>query len=342
MLDKLLCNHPQMSVLSQALPSLLIALKQKFLRERGIDSYYPLSHYNNENRYLPTDFITFLNNEVISPEFTAAFLNQGYSGQYSPVELSGYLKKMSLADCFSTLLRQNSHNISAVTFGDKEVLCEEYVPYFINHNIKVVHVIRDPRDVVSSIYCGQGNKYVGSVKPMLFTLHNWRKSAQLALQFARNDNFLLVSYENLVAHPNTILSEIFAFLGVDDCAKHILSQDINDQNGDTWESNSSFGSYNGINTHSIGKYKKHLPISLIQYINCICLPELEQLSYQISEGAPIEAINTYREAFKVDDINISLDYSTSVLTRQNETSRLNRYINGIYEMEFNCQKVCAS
>jgi hypothetical protein len=337
LLDKLLGNHSNISALSQALPSLFIAIKKRFLKTLNIDDYYSLSHYCGENRYSPCDFFAFLSNELISAEFINNTLNSGYSGQYTKVSIDPNLKEMTFIEWYRVLVCENRHKPNANVLGDKEVLCEEYVPYFINNEIKVVHIIRNPMDVVNSIYFGDGKKFVGSIKPILFTLHNWRKSAQLALQLSAHTNFLLVHYDDLVKKPALTLNKVFSFLDVGNESTAILSNKIRDQAGKVWLSNSSFHSSSSVNNNSVGNYRKNLSSSLIKYINFICYPELEQLSYSVLPGDGVDVINKFIEPFDVNDKHISHDYSCNEEIKNIEVERLQKYLEGDYRMEFDCK-----
>lgn len=336
LLDKLLCNHSEISVLSQALPSLFIATKQKFLKSIGVDNYYPLTHYNEELCYTLSDFLSFLNSEHLSSDIIYQSLNSGYSGQYTAVS-SGFKKEnMTFVEWYNFLVYENRHKQSANIFGDKEVLCEEYVPYFVENKTKVVHIIRNPMDVINSIYFGGGNKFIGSIKPILFNLHNWRKSAQLALQLSNHPNFLLVYYEDLVTNPHSTLNDIFSFLNAEAESNHILIQNIKDQAGKVWQSNSSFESADFVNIKAIGNYQKNLSSSLIQYINFICYPELSQLSYSVTSGDGVDVINKFTEPFAVNDKQINHNYSCNDKIKKIEIERLEKYLNGDYSMEFDC------
>lgn len=336
LLDKLLCNHPNISALSQAFPSLFIAIKKRFLKKINADSYYSLSHYCGEKCYTPCDFFSFLNNELISADYINHTLNSGYSGQYTKVSVPN-LNEMTFIEWYKMLVFENKHRLNANVIGDKEVLCEEYVPYFVKNNIKVVHIIRDPMDVVNSIYFGGGKKYIGSIKPILFTLHNWRKSAQLALQLSKHPNFLLVHYEDLVTNQKSALNHVFSFLEVENEALSILSNKMRDQAEKIWFSNSSFQSTNNVNVNRIGGYRKNLSTSLIEYINVICYPELEQLSYRVLSGNGTDVINKFTEPFEVNDKHISHDYSCNDESKKIEIKRFESYLEGDYKMEFDCK-----
>ena len=62
----------------------------------------------------------------------------------------------------------------------------------IKNGVKCLIVLRDPRDVMSSIYYGKGKEFIGFSRPLLFNIYNWRKSVDFALKLADESNFLFV------------------------------------------------------------------------------------------------------------------------------------------------------
>ena len=64
--------------------------------------------------------------------------------------------------------------------GSKEIFCEEYIPYFLSNGVKVILLIRDPRDIITSLNFGKGADFTGEIRPTLFNIRNWViKKAQL-------------------------------------------------------------------------------------------------------------------------------------------------------------------
>ena len=93
--------------------------------------------------------------------------------------------------------------------GFKEVWVNEFSSHFIklNSGNKVIHVIRDPRSVVASNFAS-GERY-----PLLFLIRQWRKLAEMSL--LKNDNSLIVKFEDLLQNPEKITKNICNFLGVE-------------------------------------------------------------------------------------------------------------------------------
>lgn len=338
LLEKLLCNHPELSVLSQPFPSLYIKIKRAFLNSINIYEYFVLSNYVDEKRYCFNDFNTYLNNELFSPTFVQDGINSNYSGHLTSDLEYEINTENNLSTIYESLTKKNRHNSSARLFGSKEVLCEEFAPYFINNGIKVIHIFRDPRDVISSIKKGNGDKFIGNVKPLLFELRNWRKSAQLAIQLQDNPNFISLNYEDLVQKTDECLRKICDFLNIESFSPEAFAQGILTQQGNIWSSNSSFGGVSGaISSTSIGKHKELLTKTVNEYISTICLPELNKLSIKHTTNIDFFAtIENFMEPIEVTDSHFPADYSTTKEAIDYEIKRLISYFDGKPTYEFFC------
>ncbi|MBL4865050.1 MAG: sulfotransferase [Pseudomonadales bacterium] len=337
LLEKLLCNHHSLSVLAQPFPSLYIQIKQLFLRELNITEYFALSHYVNETRYNFKDFNSFLNCKTIPNQLIIDTIKDMYSGRLTKSIAYKLESEQYYGEIYKHLTRINSHNKQAKSFACKEVLCEEFVPYFITNEIKVLHILRDPRDVISSIKKGKGEQYIGNVKPLLFELRNWRKSAQLAIQFKENPQFLSINYEDLVLETDNTLQNICEFLGVVPFKRDAFSNGIREQNGKLWSSNSSFNEVNGVvSTSSIGKHKSLLSNEVNRYISVVCYPELKLLGDTLSLPTEYKnIISSFSEPVVIDDPNFKNDANYSEDNAKYETFRLDSFLKNNYEAELN-------
>jgi hypothetical protein len=339
LLEKLLCNHAELSVLSQPLPVLYIKIKQAFLKTKNIKDYFVLSNYVNETRYSFKEFDSYLNTFEFSSALIEDAIKSSYSGKLTSTLKSSLIGKNNLAFIYNRLMQENSHKEGAKLYGSKEVLCEEFAPYFMNHNMKVLHIIRDPRDVVSSIKKGSGGEYVGNIKPLLFELRNWRKSAQLALQCRNHQNFLSIHYEDLVLETEGTLEKICKFLNINSFDRNVFKKGIKDQNGTIWSSNSSFEINESIvSSKSIGRHKQLLTEHTNEYITNICLPEYSMLSNKQQSTAPnMDIISAFCEPVRVSDENINPNYSTTEQNIRYEIKRLKLFLSkqNFFEFEVN-------
>jgi hypothetical protein len=335
LLEKLLCNHPSLSVLSQPLPELFIEVKRKFLTTKDIHDYFVLSNYVQENRYTYSQFLNYLSLNAYSHDYVTNIVGKGYSGQLCQVSLPAFDGEFSLADIYSSVVENNRHNRNAALFGSKEVLCEEYVQYLLDNDIKVIHIVRDPKDVIASAKKGKGAEYTGKIKPTLFELRNWRKSAQVAIQLAEHELFLAVRYEDLVSEPVMTLENMTEFLGCSRFPDDAFSNGIMDQQGNVWSSNSSFSVGSGISKSAVGRHKTLLSEELQSYIDTICYPELSLLGYECRNLDNFsEIIRNFREEISVSDNNVLSDYSSTNDNVDYEVDRITQFLSGDLKFEF--------
>lgn len=291
LLEKLLASHPQLSVLSQPSPLLFIEAKRSFLRQIGRDdNFYPLGDLFLETGYVESDFTRFLS-EYSFDNQTLRFLFEtmsNYSGQYTRFDkarltsLFDRLGSANLITVLTALYREFSHNPRATTFGGKESICEEFLPYLLENGCLCVVILRDPRDMLTSLNYGQGQQHGGRFKPTLFNLRNWRKSVAYALHLQDHPRFAWIHYEDLVLNPIESLNQVAPMLNVTRFERSLFAEGIRDQSGKIWTGNSSHFTQHGISNHSIGSYKSLLPPTVTAYAEAVCYPELNALGYPVS------------------------------------------------------------
>jgi len=310
LLDKILDIHQDINVLSQPFPKLYRHLKHKFYETIGIfNKYYVLDDLFFPE-YYPKDFLKFLRNHTVEkPELERIFQSmEGWSGQQT--DFTNYkdfvvdYEPSKLNEIYKHFLRNSNIKNDNVLAGSKEILIEEFLPYFIEQNIKVILVIRDPRDVLTSLNVGSGTKYGGAHRPTLFHLRNWRKSIAIANTFKDNKNCLIIKYEDLLSNHELILKEVTDFLRASPFPQGSFNNGIKTKNGEVWKGNSSTDTHTGINSNNQGKYKKYLSANTIGYIEYLCRPEMLLYGYkpEISEYNPY----SFKEPYKIDD-NVGLN-----------------------------------
>ena len=328
LLDKVMHSHQSAVCHSQPAPQLYISVKKAFLEAAGIDERYQiLSSYFMESRYKPGDFTEFLK----TFKLTAAQLDEINEGIVSFAAKNPHYSKadkLALGDDNDLLAiygqlvvngSQNQQNAVQV-WGSKEIIAEEYLPYFISKGVKCLLIVRDPRDALTSAYYGQGSKYVGKFKPSLLMIRNWRKAVAFALELADEPNILVMRYEDLVSDPDTYLKKITDFVGIPEMD---LGQSLDSQNGGQWSGNSSHGDVVGISTNSIGRYKQIMQPEVQRYIESICYPEMAYLGYDNPLAAPDEAIiRSFEAPEPIASMDIKMSAEERHVEAENELQRL--------------------
>jgi len=288
LLDKILGNHPRISLLSQPFPLLFIEVKRRFLHLLGEqNTRYPLGNLFLESRYGEADLHRFLDGLALAAPDVRAVLAEGagFSGQYTrflPERLEAALARLEpgdLAGVLAQLYRSLAHRSEAGWVGGKETLWEELLPFLLDRGSAGVVILRDPRDVIASLNYGHGPEQAGRLKPTLFNVRNWRKSVAFALHLQDRPRFLWLRYEDLVARPSEALGRITDLLGVEPFGEELFADGIRDQDGRLWTGNSSHGALRGIDPLALSRQRGSLPSEIRRYVEATCWPELRCLDY---------------------------------------------------------------
>jgi len=285
LVEKLVHALPGACIGPQPFPFLYYDTKRAFLRTLGIEQErYPLGHLFLEERYRVGDFERFLLQHRLTTEAVAASFvaMRGYSGWKLPAlaRHARQVREGSFADVYRGLcdaLRRILGRRQARLRGAKEVFCEEFIPYFLAQSVAVILVVRDIRDVVTSLRFGSAERYADPALPLLHIVRQWRKSVSYALQFSGSPGFHVLRYEDVLARPRPALEELALRLGcpapADDAIEH-----LRDQDGAPWRGNSSFAPLDGVSPDPVGRFARHLPASWSAAIASLCAPEISALA----------------------------------------------------------------
>ena len=334
LIEKLIGSHPEICIASQPFPILYFYLKELFYKHLGLDRLYPLGPIFLENAYSSSDFYDFLDQYKLSDKDIEKFfdgLSKYREGLWTP-EILGYKERL-LPGFFIDVYNQLNSFVSEIFAkedvsytGGKEILCEEYVPYLLSRGVRVIIIIRDPRDVIVSLNFRKKDNLTGKKRPILYSLRLWRKSVAFSLECENDTNFMHLKYEDLVENPIKILNKIAAFLNIKRFNLDFLKDGIRDQYGNLWSSNSSFLSHRGISKDSIGRYKDVLPDSIVSYIESCCLPEMRYLNYSLSqiEHFDEKTLKDFKEPFPIEHEKFSDDKDYSLTHIEEEIERYNK------------------
>jgi hypothetical protein len=315
LLDRLLGNHPDASLLSQPFPLLFVEVKRAFLRRLGrTDLRYPLGHLFREAGYRPEDFARHLAELRLEHSHLEQIFNEmhDFPGQYTRFEPS-VLKQViaelpppsDFAALLSGLYRALAPDPEARMVGGKETVCEEFLPYLLDRGCRCVLILRDPRDVVASLNHGRGQEYGGRIKPTLFNIRNWRKSVAFALHLEGRPEFQWLRYEDLVTDPPEVLQRIAQALGLEPFPADLPA-------GQAWTGNSSYGEHRGVSASSVGAYRKVLPSAVARFVEAACLPELRLLGYPtgMDTQEALDTLGTFREHYEITREGLEKDAAT--------------------------------
>ena len=332
LLEKLLHAHPSACIASQAFPVLFFTAKEAFLKSRQLERRYPLDHLFGESEYSPEDWTAFLETyEITSEDVQRLFdrLEQYTDGLWTPqvLQLRHVLKPGRFARVLDRLLHLTSELLGgshAKVLGDKEILCEEYIPFLIQQGTRVVVSVRDVRDMITSLDFRERDNLTGGHRPLLYSLRAWRKSIAYCLAHEGATNFHWLRYEDLVQHTERELQQLAAFLEVEPFADQIVGGAIYGQDGTPWLGNSSFQDQPGIATGSIGRYRDTLPEPTLRYIEALCRPEMVAAGYTLNGDGRLDdsVVQAMREPRSEMHAKFPVDYSYAPHRIEDEFTRL--------------------
>lgn len=323
LLEKALNCHPDIRIAYQPFPEIFIQIKKEFFRHIKIaPEYHALSHYCRESRYTPQNFMSWLDNQRFSNEFFHKWLPESKKNVSEKPE-----NNCGFSDWYSFLVAQMSPNTNKRCIGSKEVLMEEFVPCFIKHDTYCIIIIRDPRDVISSLDYGSGKQFTGDHRPTLFNLRNWRKSLYYAFAFEEDPHLAAIKFEDLVAQPLKALNQIAEMIGFHPFNDDLWQHGLRDENGVNWKGNSSFGDISPFSTKSIGGHSKVLPDQTRFYIEAVCRREMLAMGYEVSPSSVAECkerIKGFVDPFAITRSEFAADYSSSAANVGHEIERIEK------------------
>ena len=335
LLEKLLHNHSNVCIASQPFPSFYFHCKADFNDSIGIKRRYPLDHLFLETKYTESQFHDFLDRYILNEERLARLFEKMKNdklGLWTP-EIIYYWHRISYG-YFIDVYRQLNGIVSEIfpkrdlsIVGTKEVLCEEYIPYFLNKGCRAIIIIRDPRDMITSVSLRERDNLTGENRPVLFSLRAWRKSVAIALAYEDHPNFLWVRYEDLIEAPVETLERLTDFLQVPPFRPDTFRKGIYDQRGKLWRGNSSFDDRIGISQKSVGEFAKVLSKRVTSFVEACCRPEMKRMKYafSFSNTFDLSAIRSYREPYIVRHEKFDQNYSYREDHVREEIERIDKW-----------------
>lgn len=333
LLEKLLNNHDKVFVASQPYPELFWAVKQLFLTSKGKSQHYPFEPMFPGDEYNLKEFLHFLVHQDFSEDFLDELMKsvETESGDTEKAWIKYRLQEVTRNGDFLSIHRQLINLIAKIRrrteleyTGSKEILCEEFIPYMAREGNKVIMIIRDPRDMASSLAFGKSKLYTGDYRPMLYSLRLWRKSVAFVIASSDNADFLMLKYEDLVRRPRKTLKKVTSFLELEDFPEDAFVYGIEDQTGKSWVGNSSFGTKSNIDASSIGIHQSVLSEQQVNYIETVCAPEMKYLGYDCHFNSNLDELEYFSEPVAVMSQGFEDDYSVSPENLSLEKERLQK------------------
>jgi hypothetical protein len=175
------------------------------------------------------------------------------------------------------------------------------------NDVKLVHMVRDGRDVVCSLLKRGWNIFGAGTR--------WLYDTVQGLEARKNPYYMELRYEEFVTDPGTVLNQLFSYLNVSETANDILgsNEQVPGLYNEEWKNRSEPKAWNQtpsdpISTKSVGKYKEKLTRGELNYLNKIRLKR----SIKISPDTP----RTFGELLEY------LEYPRSVEDNSTESKQI--------------------
>ncbi|MEM8527121.1 MAG: sulfotransferase [Bacteroidota bacterium] len=201
--------------------------------------------------------------------------------------LAPYLKEKKVFDLraiykeiLSTYLRRKDKTY----IGDKDPRYIDYLPIIkeIYPNAKIIHIYRDPRDIVLSKTKADWSAHRPYWMNAIISQVQIKKGRK-KIQELFDGHFYELSYESLVANPNESLTKLLAFLDLE-LEKEMLdlrksAEELVDKAEMQWKNNT----FKPVMNANKEKWRKGLSTSQIRCTEIICKEWFKNLGYGYSK-----------------------------------------------------------
>lgn len=244
-----------------------------------------------ETQVLHKQILKFATLQYLGWEDLAAFMTAFYechpTFKYWETNLApAYAKVRSLPEEQRSLARINDivlmtyaeqHFPAASTWGDQSPLYTFYIPWVrrIFPQARFVHMLRDGRDVISSMIMRRGPDYLAHAT------YRWQTSIERVEALKRQstpDQFLEIRYENLVSQPENALRQICRFSAIEYTPQMLDYWKLPTTIEHTYE-HAHRNLSKAVTTDSIGKWRERLSPDQQAHIMSRVGGTLKQLGY---------------------------------------------------------------
>lgn len=181
-------------------------------------------------------------------------------------------------DFFRTVLRLAAESQGKTRWGEKtpqhafhsEVLCSWFP------DSTLIHLVRDPRDVVSSL-----RRMPWAPNNVVANTRIWLRHVAAAMRCETLPNYVLVRYEDLVADPERVLRHVCERIG-EPYSSSMLASDGTPAEGKEWWFRRA---YQGVTPNRVNKWRESLSEKETSIVEWLAGPQMEQFGYSCS-GPP--------------------------------------------------------
>jgi protein-tyrosine sulfotransferase len=189
-------------------------------------------------------------------------------------------------DSFCSLVLKNN---SKLLWVDKTARNVHRLDYVFSHfpNATVIHIVRDPRDVVASLKTHKKRKIVGGVAvptgyimPVNLCIDRWKLAVQDALKHRKQKNFIQIRYEDIVLNPEETVYYLCENLGIVYDAQMLNFHLQKGPSRDSIKFPQNIEATKQLYESSVGRYKEVLTASEIKLVENQLADFMEELGYE--------------------------------------------------------------
>ncbi|MFH1593933.1 MAG: sulfotransferase [Candidatus Omnitrophota bacterium] len=211
------------------------------------------------------------------------------------------LKKIEYKHIYDIVMKALASDCAKIVtgWGEKTNVCWGQIPNFLQMfpSGKVIHVLRDPRDVLCSyreMTYEPGYSYLDSV---FCSQHSFQKAVEYR-ETLDPDNYYILKYENFVDNPLTEAKRLCKFLRIKFEPAMLDVKQFKDRQGRRWTGDSSFNKkMNTVSSAPAGRWKKSADPFEIFFAELVNNKVMQHFGYELSG---IKIRRSFRE--RLDEI----------------------------------------
>lgn len=181
----------------------------------------------------------------------------------------------------ATLVEKNPRNILRIPY------VHEIFP-----EARIVHILRDGRDVACSMVPGCGRNEWSHLKPPgwrdFFASYAgaercaaaWKQIMEIGLDDLRQVPHLQIRYEDLVSHPVPVMRQVLAYMGLDLHPQVVaFCSRVADETANSYHAGVQDRWYSNDHRRRVGRWRENLTLQEQAKIDTLLAPLLSQLGY---------------------------------------------------------------
>ncbi len=169
-----------------------------------------------------------------------------------------------------------------------------YSIQLLEHGIKFIYLVRDPRDVLLSSKNRFSNYNIQSF------IRYWKTGYKKIMNLQNHKNVLMLRYEDLISQNQETINSLNSFLGLN---LNTNLQELKARKDSKYIDNSSFGDVKKIfDPAPIYRWKKNLNIPEVKLASLICRKEIAHLNYEQQKVGNFVSIIKYFLAYNLGSI----------------------------------------